>query len=336
MTRILVTGGAGFIGSFLCERLIEAGNEVVCADNFQTGSEANIQAIMGSRSFELIKHDVRVPLHVDVDEIYNFACPASPAQYQQHPTGTTKTAVLGAINMLDLARKVGAEILQASTSEVYGSSTIHPQPEEYWGNVNPIGARACYDEGKRCAEALFSDYRRQFGVATKVARIFNTYGPRMQPNDGRVVPSFIVQALTNKPITIFGDGTQIRSFCFVDDLVDGLIKLMKIQSAVAPINLGSPHECTIRVLAETVVELVGSRSPVEFRPLPSDDPPKRTPDISKARRLLDWSPAVSLTEGLGKTIRYFENVLSQRCGDNAQGRPSGAKKPFPDLSFSDD
>jgi UDP-glucuronate decarboxylase len=307
--RILVTGGAGFIGSHLCERLLGQGHEVLCADNFYTSARANIEPLLNNRSFELIRHDVTFPLYVEVDEIYNLACPASPIHYQRDPVQTTKTSVHGAINMLGLAKRVKAKILQASTSEVYGDPAIHPQPEEYWGNVNPIGLRACYDEGKRCAETLFFDYHRQHKLRVKVARIFNTYGPRMHPNDGRVISNFVIQALQNKPITVYGNGSQSRSFCYVDDMVDGLIRLMESgDKVIGPINLGNPVEFTMRDLADKVIAMTGSRSTVEFQPLPPDDPKQRQPDISRARSLLGWAPTVPLNAGLEKTIAYFQDV----------------------------
>jgi UDP-glucuronate decarboxylase len=310
--RVLVTGGAGFIGSHLCERLIASGREVLCVDNFYTGTRHNVQRFLGNPRFELMRHDVCFPLYVEVDHIYNLACPASPIHYQFDPVQTTKTSVHGAINMLGLAKRVKAKILQASTSEVYGDPTVHPQPEEYWGNVNPVGPRSCYDEGKRCAETLFFDYYRQHQLRIKVARIFNTYGPRMHPNDGRVVSNFIVQALKNKDITVYGDGDQTRSFCYVDDLVDGLIRLMESESEiVGPINLGNPSEFTIRQLAEIVIDLTGSASKIIHRPLPQDDPKQRQPDISKAQELLGWRPVLELVDGLTKTIAYFEELLTK-------------------------
>jgi UDP-glucuronate decarboxylase len=309
--RILVTGGAGFIGSHLCERLIAQGAEVLCADNFFTGTRTNVAHLIGHPMFELVRHDVTFPLYVEVDEIFNLACPASPVHYQHDPVQTTKTSVHGAINMLGLAKRVKAKILQASTSEVYGDPTVHPQPEEYWGNVNPIGPRSCYDEGKRCAETLFFDYHRQHQLNIKVARIFNTYGPRMHPNDGRVVSNFIIQALKNEPITLYGDGSQSRAFCYVDDLVEGLMRLMNTEDAVTgPMNLGNTGEFTIRELAELVIELTGSRSQIASRPLPQDDPRQRRPDITKAENILGWEPKVPLREGLEKTISYFNAVLS--------------------------
>lgn len=311
--RVLITGGAGFIGSFLCERLLEAGATVLCVDNFFTGTRMNVSHLIGHPRFELMRHDVCFPLYVEVDEIYNMACPASPVHYQFDPVQTTKTSVHGAINMLGLAKRVKAKILQASTSEVYGDPVIHPQPEEYWGNVNPIGPRSCYDEGKRCAETLFFDYHRQHALRIKVARIFNTYGPRMHPNDGRVVSNFIVQALKGEEITLYGDGSQTRSFCYVDDLVRGLISLMETADSVTgPINIGNPSEFTIRQLAENVIDLTGSKSKLVFRPLPQDDPKQRQPDITKAREILKWEPSVELRDGLSKTIAYFDALLADR------------------------
>jgi UDP-glucuronate decarboxylase len=308
---VLVTGGAGFLGSHLCERLLDAGCEVLCADNFFTGSRSNVQHLLDNPRFELMRHDVTFPLYVEVDEIFNLACPASPVHYQHDPVQTTKTSVHGAINMLGLAKRLGAKILQASTSEVYGDPQVHPQTEEYWGRVNPIGSRACYDEGKRCAETLFFDYHRQYKLRIKVMRIFNTYGPRMHPNDGRVVSNFIVQALTGQDITLFGDGLQTRSFCYVDDLIDGALRLMATpDEVIGPINLGNPVESTIRELAELVVAMTGSRSRIVYRPLPQDDPMQRCPDISRARDTLDWAPKVALREGLQATIDYFDRLLS--------------------------
>jgi UDP-glucuronate decarboxylase len=310
--RILVTGGAGFVGSHLCEALIAAGHEVLCADNFFTGNKANIEALLDHPYFELLRHDVTFPLYVEVDEIYNLACPASPIHYQHDPVQTIKTSVHGAINMLGLAKRLKARILQASTSEVYGDPNVHPQPEEYWGNVNPIGPRSCYDEGKRCAETLFFDYRRQFRLPIKVARIFNTYGPRMHPNDGRVVSNFIVQALRGDPITIYGDGKQTRSFCFVSDLVEGLRRLMDSpEDTTGPINLGNPGEFTMIELAEAVIRLTGSASPMVFRPAPVDDPRQRQPDITKARGTLGWEPTIPLEQGLVQTIAYFDKLLTR-------------------------
>ena len=309
--RVLVTGGAGFLGSHLCERLIAAGDEVLCVDNFFTGTKENVVDLLGSHRFELMRHDVTFPLYVEVDEIYNLACPASPIHYQFDPVQTTKTSVHGAINMLGLAKRVRATILQASTSEVYGDPEVHPQTEGYWGRVNPIGPRSCYDEGKRCAETLFFDYHRQHALDIKVARIFNTYGPRMHPNDGRVVSNFIVQALSNSPITIYGDGTQTRSFCYVHDLIDGLLRLMASETGfTGPVNLGNPKEITVQELAERVVSLTGSRSSIVRKPSPQDDPRQRCPDISLAGERLGWAPSVALEEGLKHTIAYFEELLS--------------------------
>jgi UDP-glucuronate decarboxylase len=311
--RVLVTGGAGFLGSFLCERLLIEGHEVACVDNFFTGSRQNVTRLIANPSFEIIRHDVTFPLYVEVDEIYNLACPASPIHYQHDPVQTTKTSVHGAINMLGLAKRVHAKILQASTSEVYGSPEVHPQPEDYWGRVNPIGPRSCYDEGKRCAETLFFDYWRQHALRIKVARIFNTYGPRMRPDDGRVVSNFIMQALQNEPITVYGTGEQTRSFCYVDDLIDGLIGLMQTSDDITgPVNLGNPVEFTMRELANLVVELTGSRSEIRFLPLPVDDPKQRQPDIGYAKALIGWQPRVDLREGLARTIGYFEDVLASR------------------------
>jgi UDP-glucuronate decarboxylase len=309
--RILVTGGAGFIGSHLCEALLARGHEVLCVDNYFTSSRRNIEHLLDHKHFELIRHDVTFPLYVEVDQIYNLACPASPIHYQRDPVQTTKTSVHGAINMLGLAKRLQAKILQASTSEVYGDPVEHPQRESYWGNVNPIGTRSCYDEGKRCAETLFFDYHRQNRLRIKVARIFNTYGPRMHPNDGRVVSNFVIQALKGEPITIYGDGSQTRSFCYVDDLVDGLIRLMESpDSETGPINMGNPAENTILQLAQKIIALTGSKSTIELRPLPSDDPRQRNPDIAKARKVLNWEPKVQLEEGLRKTIQYFRQSLS--------------------------
>ena len=308
---VLVTGGAGFIGSHLCDRLIEAGHEVICLDNFFTGNKRNIEHLVGHPRFELLRHDVTFPLYVEVDEIYNLACPASPIHYQHDPVQTTKTSVHGAINMLGLAKRLRCRILQASTSEVYGDPAIHPQTEDYWGNVNPIGPRSCYDEGKRCAETLFFDYLRQHRLEIKVARIFNTYGPRMHPNDGRVVSNFIVQALNGEPITIYGDGNQTRSFCYVDDLVDGLMRLMGTPADfTGPVNLGNPGEFTIRQLAELVIEMTGSRSKLTSMSLPADDPRQRQPNIGLAKEVLAWHPKIGLQEGLARTIAYFEGLLS--------------------------
>jgi UDP-glucuronate decarboxylase len=308
--RALISGGAGFIGSHLCERLLAEGYEVLCVDNFYTGTRRNLHHILDHPRFELLRHDVCFPLYVEVDEIYNLACPASPIHYQFDPVQTTKTSVHGAINMLGLAKRVKAKILQASTSEVYGDPVVHPQPEEYWGNVNPIGPRSCYDEGKRCAETLFFDYYRQHHLRIKVARIFNTYGPRMHPQDGRVVSNFIVQALQNKDITVQGDGSQTRSFCYVDDLVDGLVRLMDSDDRITgPINLGNPREFTIRRLAEIVIELTGSHSNIVHTPLPMDDPKQRQPEIRKAAEFLNWQPTVELHDGLTKVIAYFDEYL---------------------------
>ena len=310
-TRVLVTGGAGFLGSHLCERLVAEGKEVVCVDNYFTGTRRNISGLLDHASFEALRHDITFPLYVEVDEIYNLACPASPIHYQHDPVQTTKTSVHGAINVLGLAKRLGAKILQASTSEIYGDPHEHPQREEYWGHVNAIGPRSCYDEGKRCAETLFFDYRRQHDLPIKVARIFNTYGPRMHPNDGRVVSNFIVQALTGGDITIYGDGRQTRSFCYCDDLIDGLVRLMATGDEVTgPINLGNPSEIAIRDLAATIVEFTGSRSKIVSRPLPVDDPRQRRPDIAKAQTLLGWQPKVSLADGLKETIGYFRHLLS--------------------------
>jgi UDP-glucuronate decarboxylase len=314
-TRVLVTGGAGFLGSFLCERLLAQGCHVICADNYFTGSRDNIAHLLGNPYFEVIRHDVTIPLYVEVDRIFNLACPASPIHYQFDPVQTTKTSVHGAINMLGLAKRTKARILQASTSEVYGDPAVHPQREEYWGNVNPIGPRACYDEGKRCAETLFFDYHRQHGVAIKVIRIFNTYGPRMHPRDGRVVSNFIIQALQGDPITLYGSGDQTRSFCYVDDLIDGMIRFMDTgEEHVGPLNLGNPGEFTIRELAEAVIRLTGSKSKLVHEPLPTDDPKQRRPDITRARELLGWQPAVQLEEGLTRTIAYFDRLLSTGTG----------------------
>jgi UDP-glucuronate decarboxylase len=308
--RVLVTGGAGFLGSHLCDRLVAAGSEVVCVDNYFTGTRRNISGLLDHASFEAMRHDITFPLYVEVDEIYNLACPASPIHYQHDPVQTTKTSVHGAINMLGLAKRVGAKILQASTSEIYGDPHEHPQREEYWGHVNAIGPRSCYDEGKRCAETLFFDYHRQHRLPIKVARIFNTYGPRMHPNDGRVVSNFIVQALTGGDITVYGDGRQTRSFCYCDDLVEGLLRLMATgEDVTGPINLGNPAEIAIRDLAETIVDLTGSRSRIVSKPLPVDDPRQRCPDIAKARSLLGWEPKVSLMDGLRETIGYFRHLL---------------------------
>ena len=311
--RVLVTGGAGFLGSHLCERLVQDGHDVICADNFYTGTRSNTLALLGHPRFELLRHDVTFPLYVEVDEIYNLACPASPIHYQHDPVQTTKTSVHGAINMLGLAKRLKARILQASTSEVYGDPAIHPQREEYWGNVNPIGPRSCYDEGKRCAETLFFDYWRQHRLEIKVARIFNTYGPRMHPNDGRVVSNFIVQALKGEPITIFGDGSQSRSFCYVSDLVDALVRLMATPAAVTgPMNLGNPVELTIGQLAHRIIALTGSRSSIQYLPAPADDPRQRQPDISLATATIGWKPVVELDERLALTIAYVSELLAGR------------------------
>lgn len=310
MAKVLVTGGAGFLGSHLCERLVEQGHDVLCVDNYFTGSRANIAHLVGNPRFEVMRHDVTFPLYVEVDQIYNLACPASPIHYQFDPVQTTKTSVHGAINMLGLAKRVKAKILQASTSEVYGDPEIHPQVEAYWGHVNPIGLRSCYDEGKRCAETLFFDYWRQHGLRVKVVRIFNTYGPRMHPNDGRVVSNFIVQALSGNDITIYGDGRQTRSFCYVDDLIEAMIRAMDTPNDfTGPINIGNPREFTIRELAEQVIAMTGSRSRLVFAPLPSDDPRQRQPDISLARAVLGWEPAIDLGRGLERTIGYFRGQL---------------------------
>jgi UDP-glucuronate decarboxylase len=308
--RLLITGGAGFIGSHLCEQLLALGNDVLCVDNFHTGTRRNVHRLLADPRFELMRHDVCFPLYVEVDQIYNLACPASPIHYQFDPVQTTKTSVHGAINALGLAKRVKAKILQASTSEIYGDPIVHPQTEDYWGNVNPIGPRSCYDEAKRCAETLFFDYFRQHKLRIKVARIFNTYGPRMHPSDGRVVSNFVVQALKNENISIYGDGYQTRSFCYIQDLVDGLIRLMESSDDVTgPINLGNPSEFTIRELAEMIIDITGSASKIVHRPLPTDDPKQRKPDISKALELLNWQPTLPLREGLAKTIAYFEDLL---------------------------
>lgn len=311
--RVLVTGGAGFLGSHLCERLLKDGCDVLCVDNFYSGTKDNIAHLMGNPHFEMMRHDVTFPLYVEVDEIYNLACPASPIHYQWDPVQTTKTSVHGAINVLGLAKRTKAKILQASTSEVYGDPEMHPQREDYWGHVNPIGLRSCYDEGKRCAETLFFDYHRQHKLRIKVARIFNTYGPRMHPNDGRVVSNFIVQALKNEPITIYGDGSQTRSFCYVEDMIDAFVRLMNSDDGfTGPVNLGNPDEFTILALAEQVKRITGSPSEIVFKPLPSDDPVQRQPDITLARKTLDWAPSVRLEEGLARTIEYFDRLLAKR------------------------
>jgi UDP-glucuronate decarboxylase len=315
--RIAVTGGAGFLGSHLCEKLLAAGHDVLCIDNFFTGSKDNIVHLLGNPRFEMMRHDITFPIYVEVDEIYNLACPASPIHYQYDPVQTTKTSVHGVINMLGLAKRLQARIMQASTSEVYGDPEVHPQTEAYWGRVNPIGPRACYDEGKRCAETLFFDYHRQYGLQIKVARIFNTYGPRMHPNDGRVVSNFIVQALKNEPITIYGNGSQTRSFCYVDDLINGFVALMESRDDFSgPVNLGNPHEFTILELAEKIKSITGSKAKIVFRELPQDDPTQRKPDITLARKELSWNPTIQLEAGLTPTIQYFENLL------NAAGRPA--------------
>ena len=317
VSRVLVTGGAGFLGSHLCERLIAQGRDVLCVDNYFTGAKHNIAHLLGHPDFELLRHDVTFPLYVEVDQIFNLACPASPPHYQHDPVQTTKTSVHGAINMLGLAKRVGARILQASTSEVYGDPEVHPQKEDYWGHVNPIGLRSCYDEGKRCAETLFFDYHRQHGLDIKVARIFNTYGPRMHPSDGRVVSNFIVQALTSEPITIYGDGTQTRSFCYVDDLIAGLMALMEQESDLTgPINLGNPVEFRIEELAQLVLEITGSSSAIVHKPLPMDDPMQRCPDILLAQQKLGWAPDTQLADGLRKTVAYFDAVLSENTTRN--------------------
>jgi len=312
MKKILVTGGAGFLGSHLCEQLLTVGHDVICLDNYFTGSKSNIRHLLDYSNFELVRHDVTFPLYIEVDEIYNLACPASPVHYQHDPVQTTKTSVHGAINMLGLAKRTKAKIFQASTSEVYGDPAVHPQPESYWGNVNPIGPRSCYDEGKRCAETLFFDYHRQHNLRIKVARIFNTYGPKMQPNDGRVVSNFILQALSNQPITIYGDGSQTRSFCFVDDLIEGFVRFMNSSDDLTgPLNLGNPGEFTVKELAENIIEMTGSSSKLEFLALPEDDPKQRQPDITLAKESLNWEPKVKLKDGLKQTIEYFEQLLNE-------------------------
>jgi len=327
--RVLVSGGAGFLGSHLCERLLQQGCQVLCVDNFFTGARYHIEHLLEHKRFELLRHDITHPLFVEVDEIFNLACPASPIHYQRDPVQTTKTSVIGAMNMLGLSKRLRIKILQASTSEVYGDPAVHPQSESYWGHVNPIGPRSCYDEGKRCAETLFFDYRRQHGLPIKVVRIFNTYGPRMHPNDGRVVSGFIMQALRNQDITVFGDGDQTRSFCYVDDMVGGLVKMMATSPEVTgPINLGNPNEMTVRELAEVILDLTGSRAKVVHQPLPTDDPRMRRPDISEADRVLDWRPTTSLNEGLVETIRYFEHLLANGripSSDSAIKGPTGQK-----------
>lgn len=308
--RVLITGGAGFIGSHLCDRLLKNGHDVLCVDNFYTGTKNNVRHLLGAPYFELLRHDITFPLYVEVDEIYNLACPASPIHYQNDPVQTTKVNVHGSINMLGLAKRLKARILQASTSEVYGDPTVHPQVETYWGNVNPVGPRACYDEGKRCAETLFFDYHRQHRLEIKVARLFNTYGPRMHPNDGRVISNFIVQALRGETLSLYGDGTQTRAFCYVDDMVEGLVLLMKTANHVTgPMNLGNPDECSILELAQRILKMTGSKSKIIFKPLPQDDPQKRRPDITLARDILQWYPKVTLEEGLPKAVDYFDNLL---------------------------
>ena len=335
--RVLVTGGSGFIGSHLCERLLESNCDVLCVDNFFTGTRRNIEHLLGHPRFEILRHDITFPLYVEVDEIYNLACPASPVHYQWDPVQTTKTSVIGAINMLGLAKRLRGKILQASTSEVYGDPEIHPQQESYWGHVNPIGPRSCYDEGKRCAETLFFDYGRQHNLKIKVLRIFNTYGPRMQPNDGRVVSNFIIQALNNQHITIYGDGLQTRSFCFVDDLVSGMIGLMNTPDKITgPMNCGNPNEFTIRDLAEKVIAMTGSRSRIVHRPLPQDDPRQRRPDISQAQELLDWRPTVMLTEGLQRTISYFEDRLRIRESPSIAPPRSAPRRKIRELARNRD
>ncbi|MBW1816111.1 MAG: SDR family oxidoreductase [Deltaproteobacteria bacterium] len=315
-TRILVTGGAGFLGSHLCERLVAEGHDVLCLDNFFTGTKENIGHLLGKPNFELIRHDLVAPIFLEVDQIYNLACPASPIHYQYNPVKTTKTSVMGAINMLGMAKRVGAKILQASTSEIYGNPTVHPQKEDYWGNVNTIGPRSCYDEGKRCAETLFFDYHRQNRVNIRVVRIFNTYGPRMHPNDGRVVSNFIIQALTGKDLTLYGDGSQTRSFCYVDDMVEGVIRMMSgPDDFVGPVNLGNPGEFSIRELAETIIRLTDSQSAIVSRPLPQDDPLQRKPDIGLAQQRLNWQPTIQLAQGLEKTIDYFKKKMRDPAGN---------------------
>ncbi len=320
--RVLVTGGAGFLGSHLCERLLAEGHEVLCADNFSTGARRNVESMIDHPRFEVLRHDVTQPLHVEVDRIYNLACPASPRHYQRDPIRTIKTCVLGALNLLGLAKRCSARILQASTSEIYGDPSTHPQSEGYWGNVNPVGIRSCYDEGKRCAESLFFDYHRQHQVDIRVLRIFNTYGPRMHPQDGRVVSNFIVQALRGAPLTVYGDGLQTRSFCFVDDLVDGMIRLMQEAVGPGPFNLGNPHEFTVRALAEMVIRLTGSASTIVSLPLPADDPRQRRPDIGRVQQAVGWRPAVALEDGLRRTIAYFDQLMS--AGPGAPGVPAQA------------
>ena len=325
--RVLVTGGAGFLGSHLCRRLLNDGHDVLCVDNFYTGSKDNIADLLGNARFELLRHDITFPLYVEVDDIYNLACPASPVHYQFDPVQTTKTCVHGSINMLGLAKRVKARILQASTSEVYGDPVQHPQTEAYWGHVNPTGIRSCYDEGKRCAETLFSDYRRQYGLRVKIARIFNTYGPNMHPDDGRVVSNFIMQALAGQPITLYGDGAQTRSFCYVDDLIDALVRLMNSPDDVnGPINLGNPHELSMRDMAQRILAITGSNSELCLRPLPADDPVRRCPDISMAAHLLQWQPRVDVDQGLRQTVRYFENrFFGQGDMNSHQDAPVAAR-----------
>jgi UDP-glucuronate decarboxylase len=317
--RVLVTGGAGFLGSHLCERLVREGHDVICLDNYFTGRKDNIKSLVGKGNFELMRHDITIPVFVEVDRIYNLACPASPVHYQYNPVKTVKTSVMGAINVLGLAKRVKARVLQASTSEIYGDPSVHPQTEGYWGNVNPIGLRSCYDEGKRVAETLFFDYHRQSQVDIRVARIFNTYGPRMHPNDGRVVSNFVVQALKREEITIYGDGSQTRSFCYVDDLVEGLVALMRQETTVGPVNIGNPGEFTIKELAEMVVRLTGSRSRICYRPLPADDPRQRKPDITLARELLGWEPRIALEQGLAATIEYFRERMAVSESESTYG-----------------
>ena len=311
--RILITGGAGFLGSHLSERLLKEGNEILCLDNFFTGTKGNIEHLVGDHNFELIRHDIEFPIHLEVDEIYNLACPASPPHYQHNPIHTTKTSVLGAINMLGLAKRQNAKIMQASTSEVYGDPQVHPQTEDYWGNVNQIGIRSCYDEGKRCAETLFFDYYRENQVKIKIARIFNTYGPNMHPSDGRVVSNFIIQALKDEDITIYGDGSQTRSFCYVDELIDGFIRLMATDEFTGPVNLGNPTEFTIKELAEKIIEITNSKSRLSLNPLPQDDPKQRQPDITIAKKELGWEPTIKLEEGLKTTISYFEDLIKNKA-----------------------
>ncbi|MDR6475427.1 UDP-glucuronate decarboxylase [Burkholderia sp. OAS925] len=336
--RILVTGGAGFLGSHLCERLVTQGHDVLCVDNFYTGTKDNIAHLLDCPNFELMRHDVTFPLYVEVDQIYNLACPASPIHYQHDPVQTTKTSVHGAINMLGLAKRVKARIFQASTSEVYGDALVHPQKEDYWGHVNPIGPRSCYDEGKRCAETLFMDYRRQHGLSIRIARIFNTYGPRMHPADGRVVSNFMMQALRGEPITLYGDGSQTRSFCYVDDMIDAFIRLMNsADDPGGPVNLGNPHEVSMREIAQRIVAITGSNSPLELHPLPTDDPWHRQPDISRARELLGWQPQTSLDDGLQHTARYFRARIqaSSEAGSEASseaGAPSAPAAQRPALT----